>query len=176
MVTDLSSPLTQAEFGDLIGVSQQAVSEMVRRGILPDGATGDEWLLVYCDHLREVAAGRGGDAAKELSAERARLAREQADKIAMQNAVTRGELAPAYLLEEVLARAGARAGRILETIPGMLRRRLPQLTSDDIAEVARVVAKARNLAAAMRLADAAADEDGEVAADEAAGTPEEEVA
>lgn len=166
MVTGLSTPMTQAQFGDLVGISQQAVSDLVRRGVLADGATGDEWLLAYCDHLREVAAGRGGDAAKELSAERARLAREQADKIAMQNAVTRGELAPAYLLEEVLSRAGARAARILETIPGMLRRRLPQLTSDDIAEVARVVAKARNIAAAMRLADAAADDDGDAAIDE----------
>lgn len=173
---DLSSPVTQAQFGDLVGMSQQAVSDLVRRGVLPDGACGDEWLLAYCDHLREVAAGRGGDSAKELSAERARLAREQADKIAMQNAVTRGELAPAYLLEEVLARAGARAGRILETIPGMLRRRLPQLTSDDIAEVTRVVAKARNLAAAMRLADAVAHDDGEGPADEGAPALDEEAA
>lgn len=172
MVTDLSSPLTQAEFGDLVGVSQQAVSEMVRRGLLPEGATGDEWLLAYCDHLREVAAGRGGEAAKELSAERARLAREQADKIAMQNAVTRGELAPAYLLEEVLSRAGARAARILETIPGLLRRRLPQLSAEDLAEVARVVAKARNIAAAMRLADAAAEDEGEAATDEAVAAVE----
>lgn len=77
----------------------------------------------------------------------------------MANAVTRGELAPAHLLEEVLAKAGARAGRILETIPGMLRRRLPQLTADDIAEVARIVAKARNIAAGMRLADATAEDD-----------------
>lgn len=157
---DLSSPMTQAAFGDLVGITQPAVSEMVRRKILPDGAAGDEWLLAYCDHLREMAAGRGGESGAELVAERARLAREQADKIAMQNAVTRGELAPAYVLEEVLSRAGARAARLLETIPGTLRRRLPQLSSDDIAVVTGIVAKARNLAAAMKLADVdAADDD-----------------
>lgn len=156
---DLTRPMKQAEFGDLVGISQPAVSDLVRRRVLLDGASGDEWLLAYCDHLREVAAGRGGDNALELAAERARLAKEQADKIAMANAVTRGELAPAHLLEEVLAKAGARAGRILETIPGMLRRRLPQLTADDIAEVARIVAKARNIAAGMRLADATAEDD-----------------
>ncbi len=133
---------------------------MVRRGVLRDGARADEWLLAYCDHLREVAAGRGGEAGKELTAERARLAREQADRLAMQNAVTRGELAPAHLLEQVLAKAGARAGRILETIPGMLRRRLPQLTADDVGEVSRVVAKARNVAATMRLSDIDAEDDG----------------
>ncbi len=152
--------MKQADFGDLVGISQQAVSDLVRRDVLPDGACGDEWLLAYCDHLREVAAGRGGEAGKELTAERARLAREQADRLAMQNAVTRGELAPAHLLEQVLAKAGARAGRILETIPGLLRRRLPQLTADDVIEVTRVVAKARNVAASMRLADVEVDDDG----------------
>lgn len=155
--------MTQAQFGVLVGMSQQAVSDLVRRKILADGASADEWLLAYCDHLREVAAGRGGEATFELAAERARLAKEQADKVAMQNALTRGELAPAHLIEEVLARAGARAGRLLETIPGLLRRRLPSLTTDDIAAVALIVAKARNIAASMTLGDLDRDAD---AADE----------
>lgn len=156
---DLTSPMTQARFGDLVGITQPAVSELVRRKILPDGASADEWLLAYCDHLREMAAGRGGESGAELVAERARLAREQADKIAMQNAVTRGELAPAYVLEEVLARVGARAARLLETIPGALRRRLPQLSGDDIAVVTGIVAKARNLAASLKLSDVDVDSD-----------------
>lgn len=172
-MADLSSTMKQADFGDLVGISQQAVSDLVRRNVLPDGAGGDEWLLAYCDHLREVAAGRGGEAGKELTAERARLAREQADRLAMQNAVTRGELAPAHLLEQVLAKAGARAGRILETIPGLIRRRLPQLTADDVAEVARVVAKARNVAAAMRLADVDQDDEGADDSVEAGEPPED---
>lgn len=164
---DLRAPLTQAQFGDLIGITQPAVSDLVRRRILPEGGTAGEWLLAYCEHMREIAAGRGGDDGPALVAERARLAREQADKIAMQNAVTRAELAPAWLLEQVLARAGVRAGRILDTIPGSLRRRFPHLGSDDLAEVARIVAKARNIAAGMRLADAAIDDD----ADDEDGEP-----
>lgn len=151
--------MKQGAFGELVGVSQQAVSDLVRRGVLADGASGDEWLLAYCDHLREVAAGRGGEAGKDLTAERARLAREQADRLAMQNAVTRGELAPAHLMEQVLSKVGARAGRILETIPGTLRRRLPQLTAADVEVVAQIVAKARNLAASMRLGDVDSDDD-----------------
>lgn len=151
--------MKQGAFGELVGVSQQAVSDLVRRGVLADGASGDEWLLAYCDHLREVAAGRGGEAGKDLTAERARLAREQADRLAMQNAVTRGELAPAHLMEQVLSKVGARAGRILETIPGTLRRRLPQLTAADVEVVAQIVAKARNLAASMRLGDVDNDDD-----------------
>lgn len=159
MLMDLDVPITQSRFGDLVGISQPAVSDLMRRKILADGAAGCEWLLAYCDHLREVAAGRGGENALELAAERARLAKEQADKLAMQNAVTRGELAPARLIEEVIVRAGARMGRLLETIPGLLRRRQPNLTSDDLTEVARVVTKVRNIAATMRLADLDADDD-----------------
>lgn len=162
-MNDLCSPVTQAQFGDLVGISQQAVSDLVRRKVLPDGAPANEWLLAYCDHLREVAAGRGGSNALELAAERARLAKEQADKLAMANAVTRGELAPVNLLEQVIVRAGARMGRLLETIPGLLRRRQPNLTADDIADVARVVAKVRNIAATMRLADLDADDEDDTA-------------
>lgn len=159
-MVDLGGQVTQVQFGQLVGVSQQAVSEMFRRKILADGAPVGQWLVAYCEHLREMAAGRGGEGGAELVVERARLAREQADKIAMQNAERRGELAPAHVLEAVLAKAGSRAGRLLETIPGTLRRRLPQLTSDDIAVVATIVAKARNVAAGMTLADIDQPDDG----------------
>lgn len=159
MEVDLSVPMTQAEFGDLVGISRQAVGDFVRREILVDGASADEWLLAYCDHLRVIAAGRGGDKALELTAERARLASEQADRIAMQNALARKEQMPTYLLEEILARASSRAGRILDTIAGELRRRLPQLSSADLAHVNAIVAKARNAAAKVSLADLDADLD-----------------
>lgn len=171
---DLDAPGTQAQFGELVGITQQAVSLLVGRQLLPDGASLGEWLLAYTDHLREMAAGRGGEGSLVLATERARLAREQADKVAMQNAERRKELAPAYLLEHVLAKAGSRAGRILDTIPGEIRRRCPQLTSDDIGAVTRIVVKARNIAAAMSLADLdKPDDDAEA---EAAATPDESAA
>lgn len=160
---DLDAHSTQAEFGELVGISQPAVSGLVQRGVITEGATTREWLLDYCDHLREVAAGRSSDAdGVNLTTERALLAREQRDRIAMQNAVTRKELAPAYVLEEILARAGAKAAKILDTIPGELKRRVPQLSADDVRVVATLIAKVRNIAAAMCLADLdAPDESGE---------------
>lgn len=171
-MVDPSAPITQVEFGDLVGISQQAVSGLVQREVLVDGDSLQAWLLAYCEHLRGMAAGRGGEGSLVLTTERARLAREQADKVAMQNAVTRGELAPAHLLEQVLARAGARAARILDTIPGEIKRRLPQLASDDIAAVAVAVAKARNIAAQVSLRDLEEDEED----DEAEGSAESEAA
>lgn len=159
MVVDLATTTTQIEFGSLVGISQQAVSDLMFRGVLKDGDPVGRWLLDYCEHMRGVAAGRGGDDGVELTAARARLAKEQADKIAMQNAVTRGELAPAPLLEYTLARTGTKVTRILDTIPGLLRRRLPQLGADDVAAVAAVIAKARSAVAAMRLVDVGAEDD-----------------
>ncbi|WP_349609122.1 terminase small subunit [Cupriavidus sp. DF5525] len=111
-------------------------------------------LLAYCSHLRETAAGRASEEeGLDLVTERARLAKEQADRIALQNEVTRRELAPVHLIEQVLSQAGARVAGILEAIPGMLKRRLPSLSADDVELITREVAKARNIAAAVTLDD-----------------------
>lgn len=155
---DLFAPCTQKQFGDLVGISQPAVSDLLMRGVLTDGANLGDWLIDYCRNLREVAAGRAAGDGLDLATERARLAREQADKIAMQNAVTRGELAPVSLIEEVLSKAASRISGLLDAIPGMVRRRVPGLTAEDIDLIGEQVAKARNTVAAMSLDDLREDD------------------
>jgi phage terminase Nu1 subunit (DNA packaging protein) len=114
--------------------------------------TWRQMILAYCSQLREQAAGRAsGDLV--LASERAALARAQRERIEMQNAVTRGELAPVVAIEQVLAQAGSKVAAVLDTIPGMIRRRVPGLSAADIELVASEVAKARNIAAAIRMAD-----------------------
>jgi len=71
----------------------------------------------------------------------------------MQNAVTRNELAPVILIEEVLTKASAKVAGIFDAIPGMVRRRFPALTADVIDEIASEVARARNIVASISLAD-----------------------
>lgn len=88
-----------------------------------------------------------------MAAERAGLAKAQRERIEMQNAVTRRELAPVVLIEEVLAKAGSRVAGILDAIPGMIKRRVHSLTSGDIDLIAGEVARARNVAAAISLDD-----------------------
>ena len=155
---DLTGRVTQAEFGEMIGVSQPAVSKMLTDGVLSGSASVGVWLREYSSHMREMAAGRAAAGDLDLATERAGLARAQREKIEMQNQVTRKELAPSYLLEEILAKAGTKAAAILDTIPGMIKRRVPSLTADDVAAIAREVAKARNIAASISLSNLDEDE------------------
>lgn len=142
---------TQAVIADVLGISQQTVSGFETRGVCRRDMTLIEWLRAYTGHLREQAAGRAAAGDLDLATERAALARAQREKIEMQNAVTRRELAPAHLLEEILASAGARMGAIFDAIPGAIRRRNQKLTAADIEVIAAEIAKARNIAASMTL-------------------------
>ena len=165
---DLTQVITQQTFGELVGVSQPSVSDLLSRGVLLVDQPAGVWLRAYCAHMREIAAGRATNGDLDLATERARLAKEQADKIGMQNAITRRELAPSYLLEEVLAAAGAKVAAILDAIPGAIRRRNQNLTAADIETIASEIAKARNIAAAITL-----DELENQAAESAAAAPAE---
>lgn len=160
---------TQAEIAEHLDISDRRVRELAAEwGIDSRQIPLSEWRLRYLRKLREEAAGRAATGDLDLVGERARLAKVQADRIEMQNAVTRKELAPTELIEEVLARAGARAAKLLDTIPGELKRRAPQLTADDLAAIAGVIAKVRNTASAMSLADVQADETDDDHSDERA--------
>ena len=124
-----------------------------RLGIDWKSAGLDEIRVAYIRELREQAAGRAAAGDLDLATERAGLAKAQRERIEMQNAVTRRELAPVVLIEEVLTKAASKTAGILDAIPGMIRRRVPILTADDIGLIAGEVAKARNMVAAMSLAD-----------------------
>lgn len=164
---DLNGKITQAAFGEMVGVSQPAVSDLLSRGIIAADQPAREWLKAYCQHLREQAAGRAAAGGLDLAAERAHLARVQRERIEMQNAVTRRELAPVTLMESVLAHVGRQIVGILEAIPVQLKRR-SSLGAEDLAFVSAEIVKARNLAAAIELKDEADDEDADVESGEVA--------
>jgi phage terminase Nu1 subunit (DNA packaging protein) len=162
--------MTQADFGALVGISQQAVGNLVGRGVLDTSVPGLQMLHAYCSHLREQAAGRAANGDLDLATERAGLAREQRIRVALQNAVSLKELAPVALLEEVLSKAGARIAGMLDAIPGGVRRRVPALSADEISTIGAEIARVRNIVAAMSLADLREDE-----ADDADESTEEEI-
>lgn len=142
----MDRPCRQADFGALVGISQQAVSDLVSRGVLTDGAPAGQWLLAYCTRLREQAAGRGaGDVGGlDLAQERAALARTQREGIEIKNAVLRGDYAAVQLLSEVLATASQAVAERFEHLPGELRKACPDLPPAAIDQVQTVIAGARN--------------------------------
>lgn len=111
------------------------------------------WLRSYMMHLREQAAGRATIGDLDLATERAGLAKAQRERIEMQNAVTRKELAPVALITEVLAKTAAKIAGQFDAIPGLVRRRAPQFGADVIGMIAEEIAKVRNTVAQMSLAD-----------------------
>lgn len=144
VMIDLDSVPTQAAFGELVGVSQQAISDLARSGHLPEGGSVRVWLLAYYGRLRAVAAGRGSDGELDLVQERAQLAREQRISQALKNAVSRREFAPIGLLSEVLASASQSVAAQLEALPGQLHKIAPDMTDEARDAIARAVAAARN--------------------------------
>ncbi|AXS42407.1 DNA packaging protein [Breoghania sp. L-A4] len=121
----------------LVNLSDRKVRDLAQRGIMVrlahDRYDLAESLASYATHLREMAAGRGAEQPQVgLTAERARLAKEQADTAALKNAAMRKELVAVTDVEhawcDVLRKV--RAG-ILAT-PERLRSTLPHLASTDI--------------------------------------------
>jgi phage terminase Nu1 subunit (DNA packaging protein) len=153
--------MTQAAFGSLVGVSQQAIGKLVERGVLDTSVPGQQMLHTYCSHLREQAAGRAAGGDLDLATERAGLAKEQKDRIAMQNALTRKELAPVALIEAVVSKIGARCAGMFDAIPGAVKRRVPSLTSEEIGNIRAEIGRIRNVAASMSLADLREESDDE---------------
>jgi len=73
---DLGAQASQSRFAELVGVSQQAIALKVKDGSLHRDGTYAEWLSVYCDRLRQEAAGRAGEAQKQLTQARIEESRE----------------------------------------------------------------------------------------------------
>lgn len=151
MTLDLDMPATQEQFAALVGVSQQTVSDLVARDVLPRGANAGVWLTAYCSNLREQAAGRSGSGELVLVDERARLASEQADRVAMQNARDRKLLAPVSVITECLARVSRQVVGILEAIPIDIKRRDPTIGAEALEIITREIVRARQLASKIEI-------------------------
>jgi phage terminase Nu1 subunit (DNA packaging protein) len=114
---------TQSQFAAHVGINQAAVADLVRRGVIESEGRNtidlDAARLAYIAHLRSLASGGSGDpdADLDLSKERARLAKEQADKQEMLNAVMRGELLERGAVDDAVIAAFARVRAKMLSVP-----------------------------------------------------------
>ncbi len=129
----------------MVGVSEARVSQLVSDFVLTRGETAAQWLLAYCERLRDQAAGRIGDSlGLDLVQERAALAREQRIGQEIKNAVARKEYAPVGLLADVLGQAASAVVDRFEQLEGMLKKACPDLPDEAKTTVLTVIAQARN--------------------------------
>lgn len=129
----------------MIGVSEARVSQLVSEGVIVRGDSAQEWLVAYCERLRDQAAGRMGDSmGVDLVQERALLAREQREGQAIKNAVARREYAPVGLLADVLGQAASAVVGRFDQLEGTLRKACPDLPDEAKTAVLQVIASARN--------------------------------
>lgn len=141
----LDAPISQAEFAQVVGISEARVSTLVSDGVLVKGQNAHTWLLGYCERLRDQAAGRAGEGyGLDLVQERAALARSQREAQDLKNAVARGEYAPIGLLSDVLGEAASAVVDRMDQVEGQLRKACPELSEDARQVILRVLADARN--------------------------------
>ena len=135
----MTDTIAAATLADMFGVTIRTITDLAKRGIIVRAGRGYALrasVRGYCDHLRKLATGRGGDQAiASATAERARLAREQADHVAIKNAVARREFVPAAEVEAEWSGIlrTVRAGMLV--VPSRAAQRLPHLTAHDVSEI-----------------------------------------
>jgi len=136
-----SDAMTADQLGELLGISGRVVRELAQRGIIRKAGRGTypvrPSVKAYCAHLREQAAGRAG--ATSLTAERQRVAKEQADKLALANAVARGEMVSAKSVEAGWASILRDVRAAMLAVPSRCGSNLSHLTSHDVGEIDREI-------------------------------------
>ena len=102
----------------LLDLTPRRVQHLANEGVIPRAEKGRYELVPavqgYIRYLRERTIGKDGVVIPDIAAERARLTREQADKMAMENATSRGELI------SVISYAGPWSGRFPRLGPGSM--------------------------------------------------------
>ncbi|WP_287917506.1 hypothetical protein [Comamonas sp.] len=142
----LDAPISQAEFAEMVGLSEARVSQLVSENVITRGDSAHSWLIAYCERLRDQAAGRASLAGGglDLVQERAGVAREQRIGLAIKNKVARGQFAPVGILADVLGAASSAVVDRMDQVEGQLRKSCPQLSVEAVTTIKRVMGDARN--------------------------------
>ncbi len=128
-----------AEVATHLDLSLARVSQLKSAGILPDAKRGkhdlDTVRVAYIRHLRENAAGRAAAyGTLDLTAERARLARAQAEKCERENAVAEGEFLPRGEIHTAMTATFMRVRSKLLAMPSKLAPYLVGIETPDTAQ------------------------------------------
>lgn len=133
--------------------SQQTFREKVRAGKYPDSVRGFGYdaVAVCMARVDEVLEGRGSSpAVLDLTAERARKERLQADRTEFDLAIARKEYVHISHVERILERFAAQAAATFDAVTSKIKNRLPHLSQRDIDVIKKELAGTRNAVAELR--------------------------
>ena len=133
--------LSAAEFAALCGVSRATVTNWMDEG-MPCERTGRQRVRVEIDPA--LAVPWVVDRREPAGSQRERLAKEQADKIAMQNEAQRGRLIDVALVEETLMGLAAHIAQAHDALPGRLAHELAGISDPGLIR-AKLLAEMREI-------------------------------
>lgn len=122
-----TSMVSAAVIGEWVGLHERQVRKLAEQGAIRRDGKGlyelQATVLAISVRSREQAAGRasaGASGGLDLVQERAALAREQAEHVAMRNRATRGELVPLAEISAAVVGMVEVTKRHLHRLPGKL--------------------------------------------------------
>ena len=164
--------LKQSALAGLLGLSSRRISQLAEEGIAVRVGPGmfDAAATVQAYILHQTGKAGSRESNLDLNAEKARLAKEQADQIALKNAVARGEVLDAEAVAQTWESIVADVRSAMLAVPGRLRRRAGSgldaaaisLVDHEIREALEAIANPDADQAARRHEGEAAAEDEDV--------------
>lgn len=135
--------LSKSAFARLVNLSPGRVSQMIKQGmpVELDGkidiARGKVWMQENIDPRRSAAQPQGKLSFERPStvSERDRLAREQADNMALKNAALRRELVPSAEVEQRWSEVARRIRSKILSVPSRVRQQCPHFTQHDVGAI-----------------------------------------
>jgi phage terminase Nu1 subunit (DNA packaging protein) len=129
---------TVAQAANHIGVTQRWFFELLDKGIIKrhgrEGYSLSEVRGEYMRHLRDVAAGHG-DGRIDLPVERALLARQQTESMALRNAIARSEYVSVVEVRRQLETCFGVIRERLLSIPGKISNALANRSREEIEPI-----------------------------------------
>ena len=127
-----------AVISKLLDLTPQRVRQLVNEGVIPRANRGRYELVPavrgYIKYLRDRAIGKGGEQSSDIAVARTRLIQENAERAAMENAKSRGDLILAPLLVKALEQTFTAFAARIEAIPRKAIPRLKTVSGDTARE------------------------------------------
>jgi phage terminase Nu1 subunit (DNA packaging protein) len=141
MIQDSDREVRLLELADWLGVSERAVAEYAHKGIIVRSGRGvvrlKDSIRAVCHHFREGASRRG--TTSSLTTQRERIASEQADKLAMQNATARREMISAKSVADEWASVLRMVRSRMLATPSRIQQQLGHLSAHDLDIIDREI-------------------------------------